>query len=686
MLKFKKKMAKDGIENPSFIGDNHGEIDEIELEEQLAVKKDAKEGNEDFQDNGETLDDCNCFGNSLGFLNCFRTPKWLLVFLSIGALIQGMVVNGFVNVVLTSIERRFGLQSSQSGLIASSYDIAALSVSIPVAYLGGRIGASKPRWIASGLFLLGIGSFVFSLPHFMTGTYTYSKINNGTSNQDPLCGSTTEATDNPCLAEDGEETSGLARYRYLFILGQLLHGFGSTPLLVLGTTLINESVSKKVAPLYLAIFQTCMVIGPALGYILGGGLLKVFVDTVPSLDITPESVIWVGAWWPGFLLASGFSIVLTLPMFCFPANLNKEISKKDQKNEDILLKKFLRQLYRLVTNPMYVLLSLGEGIDDITLLGMAAFLSKYMEHQYRITIGSASQLGGLILVVAGGGGTFLGGWITKKLELKRTSIILMCCLFAIAGLFTSSLFLLGCSAPLYSGVNYLPIESPSNVFTLPNSSLTLISQLTGEQQCNRHCSCPVESFSPVCGSDNIMHLSPCMAGCENQNGGNYSGCSCVGNAGTASKTICSSDCTYSYFVPFLIICFLYLFSKFMASTPTVVIVLRSVRPEDQDLAIGLLNMVGKLMGSIPGPLLFGYVFDQACELWEQDCGEKGSCLLYDHEKLSFALLGTMIITKMIYLLCLSASAWISYRDLEDTSIHIVTVKERINEESYNTRL
>lgn len=57
-----------------------------------------------------------------------------------------MVVNGFVNVVITTIERRFGLKSSQTGLIAGGYDIASFLLLAPVSYLGGRSKASKPRY------------------------------------------------------------------------------------------------------------------------------------------------------------------------------------------------------------------------------------------------------------------------------------------------------------------------------------------------------------------------------------------------------------------------------------------------------------------------------------------------------------------------------------------------------------
>lgn len=50
--------------------------------------------------------------------------------------LSGMVVNGFVNVVITTIERRFGLKSSETGLVAGGYDIASFLCLVPVTYFG----------------------------------------------------------------------------------------------------------------------------------------------------------------------------------------------------------------------------------------------------------------------------------------------------------------------------------------------------------------------------------------------------------------------------------------------------------------------------------------------------------------------------------------------------------------------
>ena len=47
----------------------------------------------------------------------------------------------------------------------------------------------------------------------------------------------------------------LANNKYFFIFGQILHGIGAAPLISLGTALLDESVSRVAAPLYIGIFQ-----------------------------------------------------------------------------------------------------------------------------------------------------------------------------------------------------------------------------------------------------------------------------------------------------------------------------------------------------------------------------------------------------------------------------------------------
>jgi|FrelakmetLWP11LW_1041352.scaffolds.fasta_scaffold132564_1 hypothetical protein len=74
----------------------------------------------------------------------WEDARFLLFCLCIAGIVQGMI---FTNVVISSIERRFGYDSTQSGIIAGSYDVGSLIAVIPVTYFGGRPGSSKPKVI-----------------------------------------------------------------------------------------------------------------------------------------------------------------------------------------------------------------------------------------------------------------------------------------------------------------------------------------------------------------------------------------------------------------------------------------------------------------------------------------------------------------------------------------------------------
>ena len=60
-----------------------------------------------------------------------------------------------------------------------------------------------------------------------------------------------------------------------------------------------------------------------------------------------------------------------------------------------------------------------------------------------------------------------------------------------------------------------------------------------------------------------------------------------------------------------------------------------------------------LPGNVPGPLLFGFVFDKACAVWREQCDDRGSCWIYDGEKLSvnLTILGVVVRAFSILFFC-----------------------------------
>ena len=57
--------------------------------------------------------------------------------------------------------------------------------------------------------------------------------------------------------------------------------------------------------------QTFFVVGPAIGYILGGYFLEIYTDfdqgATPQM-LNSDSPLWVGAWWFGFMISFASSI------------------------------------------------------------------------------------------------------------------------------------------------------------------------------------------------------------------------------------------------------------------------------------------------------------------------------------------------------------------------------------------
>lgn len=97
--------------------------------------------------------------------------KWFVLWLCIFGFVEGAAVNGVVNIALTTLERQYKLPSSQSALIVSSTDIGAVLFVLVVSYLGAK--GNRPKWIATGSFLMAVGSFIFTIPHVASDPYEY---------------------------------------------------------------------------------------------------------------------------------------------------------------------------------------------------------------------------------------------------------------------------------------------------------------------------------------------------------------------------------------------------------------------------------------------------------------------------------------------------------------------------------
>lgn len=71
---------------------------------------------------------------------------------------------------------------------------------------------------------------------------------------------------------------------------------------------------------------------------------------------------------------------------------------------------------------------------------------------------------------------------------------------------------------------------------------------------------------------------------------------------------------------------------------------RVVSDEQRHLALGVQSAMYRVVGSIPGPLVYGALFDSACAYWQTECGSRGNCAVYNRSHLAYRLFGITIAT------------------------------------------
>ncbi|CAJ0965563.1 unnamed protein product [Ranitomeya imitator] len=284
-------------------------------------------------------------------------------------IMAGTAVNGLVNVVISTLEKRYDLNSSLTGLVSASYDIAFCLLSLFVSFYGQR--GHKPRWLAFSALMIGIDFC--------------EKSGNNTSQED-------------C---NGKTGSTLSNYLYVFVLGQLLMGVGGTPLYTLGTAFFDDSLPTHKSSLYIGIAYGMSVVGPAIGYLIGGQLLNIYIDfeKVDSVPMYPNDPRWLGAWWIAFLIEQqqynlkGFHKHITMEV---NALLSPKILEKNFKD-------FPLALLLLIKNPVLMTLTFASCSDALITTGFAAFLPKFIENQFSLTSSFSAILGVIDMLVLRGG-------------------------------------------------------------------------------------------------------------------------------------------------------------------------------------------------------------------------------------------------------------------------------------------
>ncbi|KAI4905277.1 hypothetical protein NFI96_022699 [Prochilodus magdalenae] len=182
--------------------------------------------------------------------SCFSNIKIFLVAECALMLAQG-TVGAYLVSVLTTLERRFNLQSADVGVIASSFEIGNLALILFVSYFGAR--AHRPRLIGCGGIVMALGALLSALPEFLTNQYEYKITEAGRRDLGrDVCSNASrrELEDELC----GNRTN--TNMMYLLLIGaQVLLGIGATPVQPLGVSYIDDHVRRKDSSLYIDLFH-----------------------------------------------------------------------------------------------------------------------------------------------------------------------------------------------------------------------------------------------------------------------------------------------------------------------------------------------------------------------------------------------------------------------------------------------
>lgn len=623
--------------------------------------RDAEPDEEELLE-AERGDDSNCMSDTCCGRRLF-TARWVLVFLCVYVILQGMAVTGLFASSLSSIERRYGLSSTTTGSLSSTYDATVLSTTWIFAHWGKR---HPLRWLASGLLTVGVGSLLFASPHAIGGNYNFPEISNRAYCLLPLVGTLTG------------DCSGSPRLVVAtFFFAQVVIGLGSSPLHTLSPAYFDSVVKARHLPMYLGIFYACAALGPALGFVVQGLFLSTWVDGSANepAGVDPDDPQWVGAWWQGYIVVGILCFFACVPLYLFPKWVprTRHIRRRLRRHaaEAAVLasasaaagagaadRSLRAALVSLASNRTFVFNCLGQASEAFMVAGFSSFLAKAAESLFRLTASDAAFFIGATLVPGAAGGIFFGGWLMKRLRATTGTAVKSTFVIASVSFLFMWTFAIGCGSLDLAGVTQ---RYPAAAVAGETGPFNLTSA------CNAACDCDPEAYLPVAGDDGLTYFSACHAGCrvEDVEDEEWSECECMppssGRTATAGKA--NDGCTA--LGPFLFFLFLAMFATFANNVPATQAVLGATSVEHRPMALAVQSVTYRTLGFIPGPIVFGALVDQACRFEEVKClgtEKTGSCWEYDSEDLRASMVTLALTAKALSMIFFGISYYFFRRD------------------------
>ncbi|CAH1787090.1 unnamed protein product [Owenia fusiformis] len=558
---------------------------------------------------------------------------------------------------LTTLEKRFGYQTSAFGFILAASDMSYVPALIILSYFANRF--SIPKVISIAAILLCIASFLWQLPHYIfknghttnldiilenktmirqrsSGLCNTALSSNGYHNIDDT--SVAEACNVAHGTKSNDEYTAVTS---IFVISQLIMGVCLVPGVTLGISFIDSTLKQQGTSTYIGMIWGSYYLGFVAGYLEGAIFTSIYID-LSDTKLSPDDPHWRGAWWIGSIITMILALLIIMPLMLFPksiphptaeaeapedeneelekvtANNNEDASKANNSDYEYSIKEFPKVLSSLLTNPVYMGIVVGGVFVCYIMLPWPYFLPKYIETQFYQTASTANIITAVINGVASCSGLFIGGAIQAKLNLSMQGIIRV--------LMVATVMCGGAMGLLIA----FDCEDQFIDAHVDNSG-----RLNMTNQCNAGCGCSLDDFTPVCSVEK-MYFSPCHAGCSNapfEEGGYtiYENCSCALDYDHVFFAgMCPKDCM-PVMVPYIFVAFVILFTTYCTQVLPMSVILQCVKEEERSLALGIHLAVFSLFAFVPGPPIVGKIIDMTCIIWEGGCDD-GRCLFYDRPK------------------------------------------------------
>merc|ERR1719232_283077 len=130
---------------------------------------------------------------------------------------------------------------------------------------------------------------------------------------------------------------------------------------------------------------------------------------------------------------------------------------------------------------------------------------------------------------------------------------------------------------------------------------------------------------------------------------------------------CQTECVL---LPvFLASFFMTMLITFLANMPALTATLRCVHPSGRSLALGIQWLLVRLLGTIPGPVAMGKLFDLACQVWREGCdGNTEHCYDYSSDIISINILTLTAICKGLSIAFFLSGVRMYKADQKDESV------------------